>query len=358
MNFKGNLKVIVSASILFLIIYLFVAAIPLGQDIYFQPVWTKDISASGSAEADAFASGPIKAFSLGNRFGYFSPDGSILSSTETQNRISVSDFAWASYPQDAESTVVSRPDGSVKLTVPAAGFVHLDGERTYLFIPGGDAVAQYDDTGAELWKREHTAPITAFNSSAGGTVIGYADGLLSCVGTDGSQRFSFYPGGSDREIILGSAISADGSLVACVCGIDRQRFLLVKIDDGHYKIVKHAYLDGNLRKRAYVGFNDSGTFAFFEYSLGLGIVDCKERELSFIPFDGEILGVGECSGDNLFVTLSRNGNDHTLAAIERPNHLVATTHFDAKDAFLIPDGSMIFVGMDERISRFDIRGLQ
>lgn len=358
MNFKGNLRVIISASILFLIIYLFVASIPLGQDIYFEPVWTKDISAPVASEASAFASGTIRPFALGNRYGYFTSDGSILSSSETNDRVSISSSAWSTYPRDAESTVVSMPDGSVKLTVPAAGFVHLDGDRTYLFVPGGDAVAQYGETGAQLWKREHTAPITAFSSSPGGTVIGYADGLVSCVGADGAQLFSFYPGGSNREIIMGAAISSDGRHVACVSGIDRQRFLLIKIDGGHYKIVKHAYLEGNLRREAYLKFTDSGAFAFFEYSGGLGIVDCREREISFIPFDGDILSVGECSENDLFVALARNGGEHTLLAIERPNHIVATTRYSARDSFLIADKASLFVGMDGKISRIDIRGLK
>jgi hypothetical protein len=358
MNFKGNLKVIVSASILFLIIYLFVAAIPLGQDIYFTPVWTRDISSPVTADSAAFKTDDIEQFSLGDYFGYFTHDGVILSSTETKNRVSVSASAWASYPQDAENTVISRPDGTPKMTVNEAGFIHLDETRTYLFIPGGDAVAQYNDTGAEIWKREHTSPITAFNSSSGGTVIGYADGMFTCLDSDGATRFSFYPGGSDQEVILGVALSADGNLAACVSGLDKQRFLLVSIDGDQYKIVKHSYLEGNLRRQAYLDFNTDGNFAFFEYSGGLGIVDCRERDITFIPFDGQISGVGECTGNNLFVALVRNVNDYTLAAIERPNHLVATTRFKATDAFLVPGGTSLYLGMDSRISKIDIRGLK
>ena len=40
MNIKGNIKYIVTGSVIFLAIYMFVAAIPIGPDVSFTPVWT------------------------------------------------------------------------------------------------------------------------------------------------------------------------------------------------------------------------------------------------------------------------------------------------------------------------------
>ena len=358
MNIKGNLKYVIIGSILFLLVYMFVAAIPMGSDIYFEPAWTKDITKAVTTDPAKFKDTSLEGFSLGNRFGYFTADGTILSSTLTDARVTISPDAWATYPENAATTDIFNPDGTKRITVAASGFTHLDGGRTYLFLPGGDAVSQYDDSGKKMWTREHTAPITAFNSSPKGTVIGYADGQITALQSDGSEIFSFYPEGSDYQVILGVALSEDGTLAACVCGIDKQRFLLIHITNGQYKVVFHTWLEGNLHRQAYVDFEKSGKYAFFEYSKGIGIVDCVKRSANLIPSDGEVVNMGEYPGNNLFLALVKNGTSYTLEAIERPDHLIATTRFTAQNAFLIQRNEAIFLGMDDRISRINIRGIQ
>ncbi len=358
MNIKGNLKYIGTLSLIFLIIYMFLAAIPMGPDLFFEPVWTQDISGPVPAVPSDFTKKGIEAFILGDKFGYFTPEGTILSSKSIENRVSATPSAWTVYPPNTFNTPVFFPDGSPKMTVQGSGFVFLDDTRTYLFLPGGDGVSRISDTGTVVWKREHTAPISAFNSSDAGTVIGYADGQLSCIANDGTEQFSFYPGGSDNQVILGSAISRDGTLVACVSGIDRQRFLLIRITGKQYKIIYHAYLEGNLRRQAFVNFENSGSFAFFETAGGLGIIDCRTLKKKIIPFEGQIISVGKNAGDALFVVLSKNGKKFTLSAIERPDHLVATSVFTAENAFIIQRENAIYLGADNRISRIDIRGLK
>lgn len=363
MSHKKNLKYIISGSILFLLVYIFVAAIPMGKDVYFEPVWTKDISTVPDAtvtDRQPFSSDKkFEAFILGNRFGYFTPDGTILSSTQTDERISVSSNAWTVYPQDAHDTVIYYPDGSEKMTIPESGFVYLNNNRTYLFLPGGEGVSQYANDGSILWTREHTAPITAFNSSAAGTIIGYADGQIVCLKPDGTEVFDFNPGGSKYQVILGVALSENGKMAACVSGIDNQRFILIRIaSNGQYKIIFHTYLEGNLHRQAFVDFEKNGKYAFFEADKTLGIVDCTHLTASRIPIQGQIVAAGECPGEALFVVLIKNDTTYTLAAIERPDHLIASTSFTAHNAFLIQREQVIYLGTDDSISRIDIRGLQ
>jgi hypothetical protein len=369
MNIKGNIRYIVTGSVIFLAIYMFVAAIPIGPDVSFSPVWTRDITSvpalpvagvenKNAASAGSFKTAGYEPFVLGNRFGYFRPDGTILGCTQTDSRISASANAWTVYSENARNTNVYNPDGSLRMTVPGSGFVHLDGERTYLFIPGGDAVSQFAPDGKALWTREHTAPITAFNSSPSGTVIGYADGMLALMRADGGEAFAFYPGGSNYEIILGAAISEDGSLVACVSGIDRQRFILISVKDGQHKIIYHVWLEGDVREQAFVDFEKNGNFAFFQTAKGLGIADVKKRAVEFVSIPGTVHAVGECPGDSLFVVLSSLEDSYILSAIERPNHLIAKMTFRAKDAFLIQRETNIFLGLDGAISRIDIRGVK
>jgi hypothetical protein len=358
MNIKGNIKYIAVSSILFLLVYMFLAAIPMGSDIYFDPVWTTNIETDTEADPAQLAKPGIEAFVLGDRFGYFTDDGTVLFSKHIQDRVSASPSAWTIYGQKATDTAVFFPDGTQKLTVSGSGFVHLDEDRTYQFLPGGDAVCQYADDGSIIWKREHTAPITTFKSSGSATIIGYADGLLTCLKKDGSENFSFYPGGSDYQVILGASVSEDGSLAACVSGIEKQRFLLIRITGTQYKVIYHAYLEGNLRRQTFVSFEDSGKFAFFESENKLGIIDCQKLTASSIPIQGRIISAGQTPGDSLFMFLVKNGTKYTLEALEKHTHLVASSSFTADNAFLVQRREKIFIGTDTNISRIDIKGIK
>ena len=233
--------------ILFLLIYIFAAAVPLGSDIYLKPIWVHTITPDtaqaelegidGETEtiekqvaAEQFAGKTPKVFLTESRFGYFTADGELLRSSPVTQRISASSSAWTEYGNDAVKTPIYRPDGSLITVIDEQGFVYIDEDRFYLFEPGGSAVKQYDAEGKPLWRYVHTAPITAFHSTEGGVIIGCSDGKLAALNPAGDVLFDFYPGGSDYQVILGAALSSDGRLAACVCGIDRQRVLLIRID--------------------------------------------------------------------------------------------------------------------------------
>lgn len=360
MNIKRNLKYILAGSLVTLIIYMFLAAFPTGPSMYFKPVWTVQVSSS-TAETDlggADMTERFHPFKLGDRYGFFSSEGKIALSRTAQQKVSISSTGWSEYPENASAAEIRSPDGTLIASVNGTGYVHLDEDRVFLFLPGGDAVSQYDNTGNALWTREHTAPITAFDSSAKATVIGYADGALTALGRDGNELFSFYPGGSDHGVILGAAVSSDGTLVACVSGIDRQRFLLIKIAGNQYKIVHHEWLVGNLRRQVNVEFESTGRYAFFESAEGLGMVDCERLAMQILPIQGTIISVGKNPGEGLFTILTQIDETCRLWAIERPWNLVASAEFSARDAFLIQEGNAVYLGTDDRISRMDIRGIE
>lgn len=358
MNFKGNLKYLVTGAVIFMVAYVFIAASPIGPDLYLQPVWTRDVSALVEPGPDANLGSDAEAFVLKDRFGYFSSEGKLLAVRAIEDRVTASSLGWARYGEGARDVEIMSPAGKPIARVPGSGFLHLDEDRAFLFLPGGDAVSQIAPDGATRWTREHPAPITAFDSSSGGTVLGYADGTLACVGPDGSPAFSFSPGGSEREVILGAAISPDGKLVACVSGLRRQRFILVAVTPGQHKVVFHEYLDDDLRREVFVGFSRDGRRAFYERSGGLSIVDT--RDLSSLPLDidGRIEAIEADEEGAVILVLSSSGKTHTLSVVEPPNHRLATARFQADDAFMALRGASIYLGSDRTVSRLDIRGLR
>jgi len=358
--------------ILFLVIYIFVAAMPLGSDLYLEPVWVRSImpdtaqaelegignaaeTADRKVAAEQFVGKTPKVFLTESRFGYFTADGEVLRSSPITQRISASSSAWTEYGSAAAQTPLYRPDGSLITVIEEPGFVHIDEDRFYLFEPGGSAVKQYDADGKPRWRYLHTVPITAFHSSASGAVIGFSDGKLVGLSPSGAVLFDFYPGGSDYQVILGAALSADGQFAACVCGIDRQRAVLIRIDGNKYKVVHHRYLEGNLRRQVFVGFDVKGENAVFECAEGIGFIDCDKLLSGIIPQHGMVLAGGQNPYKDITAIISRQEQNATLSFIEAPIYVVWKTSFLSKNAFLVQDRETLFLTTDTKLARIDIK---
>ena len=361
MNIKGNIKYLLAGTIVFLLVYLLLAAIPMGRDFYFEPTWVRYLPENAEEQTPSeqqLREETAEPFVLGTSFGYFTGEGTLLFTGATEERVAISPLGWTTYPHDAEQTTITLAANGARVLITEPGYVHLQQDRIYLFHPGGNRVSRYDANGSPLWTRAHSAPITAFNTSPSGTVLGYADGNLSVLDQDGLLLSSLYPGGSDHEVILGASISPDGSLVACVSGIDRQRFIVASRMGNQYRIVYHSYLDGNLRRQAYVHFEQSGRYAFFETATGLGVFDSTALASRVLPIAGRIVATGSDPSNTVFTVLTRVENRFTLSVLEEPDHLIAKTEFAGEHAFLRQQGTTIYLGIDNRISRIDIRGYE
>lgn len=384
---KGKTQFIFIAAAVFIILYTFTAAIRLKQEIHFIPLWTADVHLPEKNSADnnidefiekieeknfsgktpfLFVLKNNAAGTLNNphsdtirgRFGFFSEDGTILRTEIFKDRISASASAWTRYSGQAETSNIYSPEGKLIFTVNRAGYTHIAENRIYLFEPGGNTVCKYGTEKEPVWRFSHTAAITAFHSSASGTIIGYSDGKLVCIDHSGNTVFSFYPGGSNFQVVTGAAISEDGKTVVCICGLERQRVVLINISGNHYKIIHHAYLQKDSHKRSFAGFDKKGRFAVFESGDGIGIIDCIKLKIFFINEYGKIVGIGSHPEKDFITILLQEENICTLAAICPPDYVVGKTKFKAKSAFLIQDNNRIYLGTDTKITAFEIRGLK
>ncbi|MGP1593896.1 MAG: hypothetical protein ACTTH8_01455 [Treponema sp.] len=373
MKFKDTNKHFIIFPLIFLVIYMFTATVPLGSDVYFLPVWVRTIAPDSAqaelagmtgdklfsicAEPEAFAAESPKAFISGSRFGYFTESGTLLRSEVIKNNVSLSSEMWTAYSENALKTPVYRPNGELFTTIDKAGFIHIDEQRLYLFEPGGNIVAYYNTDGQQVWRYAHTAAITAFHSAAMGTVIGYSDGRLVYLNNEGVPLLDLYPGGSNYQIILGAALSEDGRFIACLCGIDRQRALLIRVEKNKYKIVQHQYLKDSLRKQLFVDFDKDGNNAFFECSDGIGIFDCRHFSTGILPVKGTITASGLHPYKNITTVITQNEQSAVLSIVETPMHLIGSTTFPSKNTFLIQERDSLYVATDRSLARIDIKGV-
>ena len=364
MPLKDRIKLLMLGSLGAFIIYFFVSSVPLYNDLYFSPVWSlsieKDIELSEETieNADSLnekSQAKLYPFLIKNKFGYFKENGEILVSQEFNGKVSASSSYWCQYSKDAQEFSIYTPDGNLATTIKDAGFPFIVKDKIYLFTPGGYGVSEYSIQGMRLWHYAHSAAITAFNASKKGVVIGYSDGKIAYLDEKGEEVFNLYPGGSTYQVILGLAISEDGSFIACVSGVEKQRVLLIRIMDRQYKIIRHEYLKGNLYRQVFVSFDSDSSCAVFEALGGIGIIDCKSYDIHFLDEDAPIIDVGDDKKKKLLSILTKKDDKCRLIMIEKPFMKIAATNFISTDAFLLQDEDKLFLGTSGKISAIEIK---
>ncbi len=350
MKKKRNYKLVIITAV-FCFIYIQFAFKPLGSELHLTPDWTFSITrpAQEIDETDK-----LIPFKLGQTIGYFTENGKLASSITYNFNAAISSDFYATYNADNTVTKVLTPSGEEKTSIKAAGFPYFSEDRLFVFLPGGTSVAHFSDSGEKLWQYESYAPITAFSSTKGGSVIGFADGNIVSLDSNGTVNQQFYPGGSDIPVISGADISEDGHLIACVCGQKKQRFVVSEKNGEHSKIIFHEYLDEETNSQVLVKFNKKADTIYYNHKNGIGVVNLQESKSSHIPLKGIITQIEESEENNLIFILSKNNDTYTLSILEPFDQILSQTSFKAKSSFIQIRGDYVFMGRDDTISRMTI----
>lgn len=342
-----SFRIIICVSVC--LVYCIIAARPLGREYQFVPKWKIDVADRISSETH---NGEKIYFKLGQTIGYFSADGKIISSLSFPFKASISDYYYAPYTADAQSTQFFRPDGNAAGTIASPGFPMFDEDRIFVFLPGGNSFAMMNDDGSTKWTYRGTVPIISFDSSESGCVVGFADGSVSTFTSNGKRDYVFSPGGSDFPIILGSAISPNGKYIATVSGRSRQRFVLAQKDGAQAKIIMHFFLEKDDPYQKLVHFSSSGEYVFYSSTGSLGIVSIDGKKHGKIKVPGQVLSIRE-TPNGAFV-LSKEDGTYTVSFIEKFATFAGAFSFDANTAFIQTKDNMLFVGKDTTISYIEI----
>jgi len=347
MKLKKNVLLLTFFVFLFLIIYIFAAARPLGKELQMAPVWTIDIRQT----ADHSQKTDLLPFRLGQTMGYFTADGKIASMYTFPYKASISRFYYAQYGSDAADTAFYKPDGIQAGIIVPCGFPFFDENRIFLFMPGGTSFMQCNSDGSEKWRYEGAVPITAFSSSPAGCVAGFADGTICSFTADGRPSQAFTPGGSDYPVILGADISSDGKYIACMSGQNRQRIVLAKCEREHSIITFFKYFDRDQTRQVLVKFSKKNDVLYYNYAGGLGVVKCLSGKHTEIPVKGWIITIQESETGNTIYVLSRDESTYTVYILEDFDNLLGSFSFSADSAFILAKDNSLYIGRNTQISR-------
>jgi len=362
---KKNIWLVVV--IILFVAYFFAAAREIPRQIILVPYWlgslesgeTVRTGANGAPETET--AGPrLLPFSLGRRFGFVGRDDGVFSMNRTAKaNVSLSDKYWAEYEAEQSRITVFDSAGETYTVIenPRGYPFFLDGR---IFIIGGEqnSISEIDASGSVAWTYEFSAQLTCADAASGLLLAGSLDGSVTVIGADGKKIFSFEPGGSRYPVILGCALSRDGSKLALISGVDNQRFLFLEhfgTGPGDYKVVYHEFLGNGFRRPVFVGFVENDGWAVFERAGGLGFYETGSARTTWAELDGEITAIDGSGGAGLvFAVVSGPGDGKELAGIMLPDRIMVAAPFKSNDVFLGRDGSRLLVGGGRTVIAFEL----
>ena len=336
--------------LIFSVLYVIFAARPLGTEYQLEPEWKIDVS--NPTVSERLPDDNPLYFKLGKSVGYFTEDGRVTNFSSFSYKAAISQDYYTCYDANNAASLFFTPDGKKAGVINVSGFPMISGDRIFVFLPGGASFVQCDANGDRLWEYSGTVPLTAFASSSGGCVAGFADGNVCEFDASGNLIQRFSPGGSNYPVILGAAISEDASLLAVVSGQMRQRFVLVKNDGVSSKIIFHEFMDGADSLQKLVKFYDEDRTVVYSSGSMLGIVSTTGGKSSHIKIKGQAIDVQEAG--NLIFVLAKANHSYTVHIIEHFATLSGSFTFEADNAFIRTNGSDLYIGKDSTISKINI----
>ena len=350
MKNKKNISFYILLSLIFCISYIVLAIKPLGTEHQFSPEWKIDVTNPSTVKPEEDSK--LLPFKLGQTLGYFTPDGKVITFVSFPMKASISSKFYTYYNTNNTEASYFMPDGQLCGKISITGFPMIDDDRIFVFLPGGSSFVACDNNGKRKWDYGGTTPITAFDSSKNGVVVGFADGNICEFSLNGKLIQRFSPGGSIVPVILGTAVSNSGDYIATISGQNKQRFVLAKKDGSQTKITCHEFLPSSTAIQKLVKFSQDDSTVFFTSQNILGITNVKTGKIKHLKINGQAISIQE-TGDTVFI-LTKDNSKYTVYAVENFSTLIGFFSFTAEHAFILADSNRLYVGKDSTISCLSI----
>jgi len=349
--------------LLIFVVYFLVAARPVPRETILAPKW---ISSLDNDVQEGGFSGQLLPFALGARFGYVDEAGKFAINRIKENDIYQNRNMWTEYrAEGANIEIKNALEESILNIENANGYPILLDNRIFILGSEQNALSEIGKDGNVLWTYEFGAPLTCIDAIGGLVLTGSIDGAIEIINSNGQRIFYFEPGGSRYAVILGCALSSNGSRIGVISGVDQQRFLLLErygSSGGEYMVVFNEFIGKGFRRPVRISFVDEDRRLVFERAGGIGCYSIKSRRAVFIPLDGEITAIDD-SGDKgiFFLITSRSSQSKDLVGIRFPNDGVFSPStvflrapFKSENAFLGRAGSTLVAGGGNVLLSFNL----
>lgn len=355
----------------FFVVYIFVAARPVPIETILSPRWFISLESNypvtkpdSVLNLDELQLLPFKMGDHnGGHFGYVDKDGNFtINQVRKENGdVSLSADNWAEYDAIPHSIEVRNPLNQTLLKIEGVqGYPLFLDQRIFFLNNEGSSLFALNDSGSVIWTYDFATTITVIDAAGGFVLAGLLDGTVEVLDDQGRRVFLFEPGGSRISVILGCAISKDGSQLAIVSGIDLQRFLLLERYGGdsgttEYKVIYHEFLEEGFRRAVHVRFIDNDSRIAFERQGGLGLYEISSRTSLKLPLEGEIKTIDDIGSDRLlFLITAQSEQQKRLVAVRFPGTVILEAPFKSENIFLGRQGSRVYVGGGTTLATFEL----
>ena len=348
------------------IAYTLLAAQPVPPETILTNNWLVSLSSDQENEEPSVSKTLIP-FKLGSRFGYVDNNGTLFLNKEQELTVSISSEFWAEYDPAPRVLTINDPlsGAGIILENPLSYPVFMDG-RILLISKDQTSLQEIDREGKVLWQYDFEAPLTCIDAAGGYILTGSLDGMIDLLDRQGNRLFpSFAPGVSRIPVILGCRISKDGTKLAIVSGIDKQRFLFLEwYGNNDYRITHHEFLSGEgFRREVQMAFIENDTRVVFEQEAGLGIYDVKSRSSITLSLPGqaegfpvrlETLDEEGASGLFFYISSGASNDEKRFVALKLPDKELINVPLKTEVSFLTRRGKELFIGGGQTLASFTL----
>jgi hypothetical protein len=368
-------KIKIMIFFLFIVAYFFLAARPVPLETVLSTVWISSLETEQSEDESvpAKSSEALLPFTLGRRFGYVDASGNFSINKVKDGNICISENFWTEYGAQPSNIEIKNNYDELYVNVEnITGYPLLLDNRIFVLGSEQNELSEIDSRCNILWTYEYGAPITCIDAAAGNVITGSLDGVIEILDFNGERIFHFEPGGSRYEIILGCAISKNGSRIGIISGIENQRFLYLErsgYTGGEYRVIYHEFLEAGYRRPVNILFVDEDSRIIYERTGGINCYNIKSRHGNFIPLEGEITAVDNSGDKGLFFLIASDSKHlNELIGIKLPEDrryaffsnnnmqemIFMKASFFSNDVFLGRTGPRLIVGGGTTLISFDL----